>query len=404
MKKMSWTLLFGALVIVLGLTTLAPPADAAPRPHKPNPPSAVTITALNTAMNVAWSAPPAYVGPPVTSYKVLGKVRIGRHWIYPACQVNGNTFHCELTGLTNGMSYLIAVTATNSVGTSFAAKVSPIYPTTAANCSFIGPYANLQGCYLPYANLTGDDLTGANLTGTQLPYANFANVNLTGANLSGANLAGITSGGVTGTGYTLPTGWAVIKGYLVGPNNGVTNTDLSGATFGSVDLSGASMYYDNLTGAHLAGANFSGTDLRYDNFANVNLTGVDLSGANLAGITSGGVTGTGYTLPTGWAVVGGYLVGPNNGVTYTDLSGATFGSVDLSGASMYYDNLTGSVLTGGTFTGTNMIGDDFTNADLTGAFTLAGANLSGATWSNTTCPDGTNSGTGPGSTCVSHGI
>ena len=391
--------------MIAGLMALGQPASAAVKQHKPNPPSAVTITAINTAMNVAWSAPATYVGPAVTSYRVIGKVRIGGHWVYPSCTVGGATFQCELTGLTNGLPYLVSVTATNSIGTSIAAKVSPVIPTTAQNCSFIGPHANLQNCYLPGTNLAGDDLTGANMSGANLSYSVFANVNLTGVNLSGAILTGITSGGVTGTGYTLPTGWGVVGGYLVGPSNGVTSVDLSGATFGSVDLTNAAMYGDNLTGAHLAGATFNGTNLSYDNFANVNLTGVNLSGAILTGITSGGVTGTGYTLPTGWGVVGGYLVGPSNGVTSVDLSGATFGSVDLTNAAMYGDNLTGATLTGaGTFTGTNLSYDNFANADLTGAFSLSGAILTGATWSNTTCPDGSNSDTNAGSTCIGFGI
>jgi uncharacterized protein YjbI with pentapeptide repeats len=41
-----------------------------------------------------------------------------------------------------------------------------------------------------------------------------------------------------------------------------------------------------------------------------------------------------------------------------------------------------------------------TNADLTGA-NLAGANIQKITWSNTTCPDGTNSNA-DGGTCVGH--
>ena len=43
----------------------------------------------------------------------------------------------------------------------------------------------------------------------------------------------------------------------------------------------------------------------------------------------------------------------------------------------------------------------FIGANLTGA-NLTGANLAGVTWSNTTCPDGTNSGAGIGATCVGH--
>ncbi len=62
----------------------------------------------------------------------------------------------------------------------------------------------------------------------------------------------------------------------------------------------------------------------------------------------------GTTLPTGYVVVGGYLLGD---------------------------------------------GSDFTGADLAGA-NFSSTTLSGVTWDNTTCPDGTNSDS-DGGTCVS---
>ena len=61
------------------------------------------------------------------------------------------------------------------------------------------------------------------------------------------------------------------------------------------------------------------------------LDGVDPSNANLTGVSSGGVSGSGYTLPTNWTLVDGdnnapgdgYLIGPGSNLEYANLSGAT---------------------------------------------------------------------------------
>jgi uncharacterized protein YjbI with pentapeptide repeats len=95
------------------------------------------------------------------------------------------------TGHKNGRSYLLPVWAVNPVGTGSAAKAHAT-PTTARNCTNIGPHANLQNWPLDFHNFTGVDLTGANLSGAHLGYTTFTNVDLTGASLSGATLAATT--------------------------------------------------------------------------------------------------------------------------------------------------------------------------------------------------------------------
>jgi hypothetical protein len=57
-------------------------------------------------------------------------------------------------------------------------------------------------------------------------------------------------------------------------------------------------------------------------------------------------------------------------------------------------------LRGVTLAGADLRGANLTNVDLTGS-SLAQAKLAGVTWSNTTCPDGSNSDT-HGKTCVGH--
>jgi phospholipase C len=103
-----------------------------------------------------------------------------------------------------------------------------------------------------------------------------------------------------------------------------------------------------------------------------------------------------------------------------DLSGALLNNANLNGANLQKAFLPNAVLTGATIRGTNLQNadlaggnlagadlrgsnlqhDDFTNAKLAGA-NLAGANVQQATWSNTTCPDGTNSNA-DGGTCQGH--
>ena len=241
------------------------------------------------------------------------------------------------------------------------------------------------------AAMYGDDFTGAKLgavtsfSGTNLTYDVFKNASFAGINLTGAIIQSITSGGITGAPAALPTGWGVEGGYLIGPGNGVTGVSFAGVTFGAVDLTGAAMYGDDFTGAKLgAVTSFSGTNLTYDVFKNASFAGINLTGAIIQSITSGGITGAPAALPTGWGVEGGYLIGPGNGVTGVSFAGVTFGAVDLSGASMY--------------------SDDYTNANLSAVTSTAGAAFDFSTWSNTVCPDGSNSSSYSPQTCIGHGI
>jgi uncharacterized protein YjbI with pentapeptide repeats len=114
--------------------------------------------------------------------------------------------------------------------------------------------------------------------------------------------------------------------------------------------------------ADLQGQNLSGAQLQNASLANANLQGANLSGAQLQGAT---------------------------------LTGANLAGADLNGA-----QLVSAVLSGANLGGANLNGANLTGAKLDGA-SLAGANLNGVVWSNTTCPDGTNSNA-HGATCVNN--
>ncbi|MEZ5178192.1 MAG: pentapeptide repeat-containing protein [Acidimicrobiales bacterium] len=157
--------------------------------------------------------------------------------------------------------------------------------------------ADLQGANLTLTNLGGSDLTGADLTGANLSWANVAGATLTGADLHGTTLKRIHSGGVVGTPASLPAGFQVVGGHLVGPGAQLLAADLSGQDLRNADLARA-----DLTNVALRGADLGGSDL-----TGATITGTDLTDAVLGAVTSGGLVGNQTALPEGWAVVGGAL-------------------------------------------------------------------------------------------------
>ncbi len=146
----------------------------------------------------------------------------------------------------------------------------------------------------------------------------------------------------------------------------------TGAAPAGVVVIGAKLQGSNLQGADLQGAGLQGVDLR-----GANLQRADGSGANFAGAD---------------------LQGAN--VQRGTFMHASFAGASLQGANLQGDDLTGASLADANLTGANLQGANLTDATLAGA-TVAGANLQKVTWSNTTCPDGSNSNA-DGGTCQSH--
>jgi uncharacterized protein YjbI with pentapeptide repeats len=411
MRRNSLGALIGA-VLIAGLIGVMPGTAGAAGHMKPGAPINPTVTPADTAIVVSWS-PPSYVGSsPVEGYVVA--VHQGR--LRPTCTSTGPT-SCLAIGLANGRPVSIHVHAYNASGSGKAAYVAGI-PDTVANCSYVGPYANLQGCNFAFTNLSGDDLTGANLTGANLEGTNLSDTHLGGAVLTGANLQYIGSGGIVGTPAALPLGWGVGGGYLMGPGVSLDFLNLSGITFPAADLTGANLSGSTLTGATLtAVTSFATTDLEYANFSGADIQGANLAGADMDYVGSGGVTGTPASLPPGWGIAGGYLVGPNASLSWgTDLSNAIFPVSSLAGANLEGANVSGAELAAVTsmentnlsyanFSGADLTGEDLTGANLTGA-TFSLATVTGITWSNTTCPDGSNSDTNGSSpdSCIGYGM
>ena len=131
------------------------------------------------------------------------------------------------------------------------------------------------------------------------------------------------------------------------------NTMFAGLDLAGADFWGAKLVGENFTGTDLAGALFGG-----DTQAQADLTGVDFSGANLMGAT-------------------------------------------LDGTYLYTSGFDGANLTDASFAGATLIFVDFSNANLTGSDLSQADLLQYLSWSNTTCPDGTNSD-GDGDTCANN--
>ncbi len=171
------------------------------------------------------------------------------------------------------------------------------------------------------------------------------------------------------------------------------DANLSGDDLAGANFYGASLFGADLQGADLADATFTKADINYVDLADTDLSGAifDTEDPSLSDyIISGGVTGTPSVFPPGFNLVDGYLVGPVANLSSADLSAA-----DLAGQDLLDTNLSDADLANTTLSNAN-----FTGANLDGANT-SGATFTGAKWSNTTCPDDTNSNN-DGGTCVNN--
>jgi uncharacterized protein YjbI with pentapeptide repeats len=189
-----------------------------------------------------------------------------------------------------------------------------------------------------------------------------------------------------------------------------------------MDLAGC-----DLGGASLANTNLYGADLVAANLGNVNPPDAsDLSGANLAGsngvganlIETKATNATSFEAANLTAAVAAFAQWPGanlgfviaNGINLNtaDLTGANLGGGSFAYANLHSANLPGANLNGGSFahsdlSGANLLNANLTFANLTDATTDSFTVVGGVTWSNTTCPDGTNSNN-DGNTCVGHGF
>ncbi len=89
----------------------------------------------------------------------------------------------------------------------------------------------------------------------------------------------------------------------------------------------------------MAAANLTNADLN-----TADLTNTDLTGANLTGVRSGSIVGTPSSLPAGWQLINGYLVGSGANLTGANLYGADLTNADLTGANLYRNLGSGAII------------------------------------------------------------
>jgi uncharacterized protein YjbI with pentapeptide repeats len=242
--------------------------------------------------------------------------------------------------------------------------------TQLSGASFAGSTltnVDFSGKDLSNVNFGSANLTGANFSGAYLDGANFNNSTLTGANFSGTNLSSVslsnvTSGQITGEVTGLPSGWRLVKGYLVGRTAQLSQADLSGADLSGLDLSSAYLYQANLRSSDLTGSKLYAA----------NLNQADLFGAKLTNVSSGSISGPPSALPEAWHFVRGYLVGPTANLAYANLAGLDLSYWDLSGV-----NLTKASLWDSTFREVSFVGAKLNGANFDRSF-LGSANLTDA--------------------------
>jgi uncharacterized protein YjbI with pentapeptide repeats len=300
------------LAVAAGVSIRLPAQAFAAKAQAIGPPTNVRVIPLHTAVSVSWTAPNNTTGQQIDGYIVTAT---HGYATTVTCDANGTT-SCVVAPLVNGENFHISVVAARAlrgdgglygwIPIGKPSRKITVKPTTAQNCSYFGYFANLQGC----------DLSNANLSGLVLTDADMAGVNLTNANLNGTNLAVVDLQSATLTGTNLSQAF-FNRTVLTGDNlSGAKlhaadfyETDMSGLDVSGADLSGSSLISGHLNGTNLTNANLTGASLGSSTLTNANLSGANLTngtlgqdnltGANFSGATLTGVTWNASTCPDG---------------------------------------------------------------------------------------------------------
>ncbi|MCC5954285.1 MAG: S-layer homology domain-containing protein [Acidimicrobiia bacterium] len=107
----------------------------------PDPPTAVTVDAGATTLDIGWTPPASDGGTPITSYTATATP--GNH----TCTTTPPDTTCTIDGLTNGTTYTVTVTATTTVGTSEPSNPADATPTVCGTGD-TGPFTDVGDDHL----------------------------------------------------------------------------------------------------------------------------------------------------------------------------------------------------------------------------------------------------------------
>lgn len=227
----------GAVLLLASLAVFGGTAGGGPT--KPGAPTALHLVQMGRVVKASWSPPTS--GGPVKSYRVAATVKlpVGQSTGNNDCAVKLGPTSCTVfvTSRPENVQVTIDVTAVNSAGQSPAVQ-QVTHTSSAPDCKYFGPWANLSNCNLKSTNLTGVNFEDSLMNGTSLAGADLAGDNLLSAQITGADLTKANLSNVSCE-------------CNLGASN-LTEANLTGA------VAPALLYSTNLTKADLTKANFSG--------------------------------------------------------------------------------------------------------------------------------------------------
>ena len=257
-----------------------------------------------------------------------------------------------------------------------AATALSIGATAAIDAGASGPNVTYYACLSTTGKLSKVGTTAPTCTGTstQISWNSQGATGATGA--PGATGAQGPAGPQGPAGATVNTCTSP-----PGPGLNFSVCTLSSVNWPATHLAGTLFIDANLSSAQLEIANAPNTNYDFGNLTSTNFNATTLTNAIFSQAT---VTNANFS--------GALLTGAQ-----------LFNMFNVSGVNFSSANLTGADLSSNTLTNTNFTNANLTNANFGGDTVTGTTPVTGVVWSNTICPDGTNSNA-HGSTCVGHGF
>ena len=340
-----------------------------------NPPGAGTPTGTVTFADGSTTLGTATLNGSGTAAISTSALAPGSHNITASYGGDANFTGSTSAALTQTVSKVATATTVTSSANPSAAGGQVTYTATISpapdggTVAFTDGTTTIAGCGAQPVN------TGTGTATCQVTYATAGTHAITAAYSGDATYAASTSAPLTQTVNKITTATTL----SAAPNPSRTGTQVTyTATISPAPAGGTVAFTDN--GSPVAGC-----------------SAVPVSAGTATCTTTPGTTGA-HNITAAYSGTGAFAASTSTTVTQvvTSTPCASLAGCNLSGL-----NLTGAQLARANLTGANLNGANLTGANLTGATITATTNFNKVTWSNTTCPDGTNSNA-DGGTCTGH--